>query len=204
MCIQSFQITGVLFNGNKPQAPRKLDRRFAANPTWNSYKGSDGRWFALGMSNDSFWPAICRVLEKPEWLTDERFKDLRARQANNVEFIRILDDLFAGQPAAHWIKLFTDVNLLATPVNQYHDLRHDPQTKANGYIIEVEREDGAPPIEMVGPPVYFSKTPARVRRLAPEFDQHTEEVLLEAGCTWEEIEQLRRDGVIGARATAPA
>jgi crotonobetainyl-CoA:carnitine CoA-transferase CaiB-like acyl-CoA transferase len=53
------------------------------------------------------------------------------------------------------------------------------------------------PLPIVAPPLQMSATPGTVRHAAPEFGQHTEEVLLEAGFTWEEIEALRTDGVIG-------
>ena len=48
---------------------------------------------------------------------------------------------------------------------------------------------GALPI--VAPGVNLSATPGEIRTAAPEFGQHTEEVLLEAGYSWEEIEGLR-------------
>ena len=52
---------------------------------------------------------------------------------------------------------------------------------------------------MVGLPVIFSKTPGRIKGLAPEFGEHTEEVLLEAGLGWGDIAELRAAGAIGPR-----
>jgi formyl-CoA transferase len=52
---------------------------------------------------------------------------------------------------------------------------------------------------MVATPVQLSRTPARIRGLAPELGQHTEEVLIEAGYTWEEIDALRSEGAIGPK-----
>ena len=43
----------------------------------------------------------------------------------------------------------------------------------------------------------FSKTPGKITGLGPEFGQHTEEVLLEAGYDWNDIEKLRETGAIG-------
>jgi crotonobetainyl-CoA:carnitine CoA-transferase CaiB-like acyl-CoA transferase len=51
-------------------------------------------------------------------------------------------------------------------------------------------------IKAVGMPIKFHKSPARLRLPAPEFGQHTEEILLEKGYDWEEIIQLRDEGVI--------
>jgi len=45
-------------------------------------------------------------------------------------------------------------------------------------------------------PLNLSKTPATIREPAPEFGQHTEEILLEAGFEWEEIEKFKEEGVI--------
>ena len=42
----------------------------------------------------------------------------------------------------------------------------------------------------------MSETPGRVQGPAPELGQHTEEVLLEAGYTWGEIERLKDAGAI--------
>ena len=84
-------------------------------------------------------------------------------------------------------------------MNDYEGVAKDPQVLINNYITEVERGDGEPPLKMVGLPVIFSKTPGRIRGLGPEFGQHTEEVLLEAGLNWDELTELREAGVIGPR-----
>jgi len=42
----------------------------------------------------------------------------------------------------------------------------------------------------------FGDTPCSIRREAPEFGQHTEEILLEMGYTWDDIIQLKDEDVI--------
>jgi crotonobetainyl-CoA:carnitine CoA-transferase CaiB-like acyl-CoA transferase len=50
---------------------------------------------------------------------------------------------------------------------------------------------------MPGFPIFLSETPAEPRGPAPEFGQHTEEVLQEwLGYGWQRIEELRQKGVI--------
>ncbi len=194
LCIQSFNITGSLFNAN-----RVMDRRTRAglSPTWNVYRGSDGKHFVIGMNQQRYWPGICKIIEKPEWLAEEPYGSVRARQEHREELFAAFDAAFATKTADEWVKLFSDADLLAARVNDYAEVAADPQNLENGYITEVENPEG-PPVKMVGLPVILSKTPGRVRSLAPEFGQHTEEVMLEAGYTWEQIEALRSKGAIGA------
>ena len=45
-------------------------------------------------------------------------------------------------------------------------------------------------------PVKFSATENGARGPAPETGQHTEEVLLECGYSWDEIEGMKGEGVI--------
>jgi crotonobetainyl-CoA:carnitine CoA-transferase CaiB-like acyl-CoA transferase len=50
--------------------------------------------------------------------------------------------------------------------------------------------------KIVNSPVKFSRTPARVASLAPELGQHTEEILLELGYTWDDMARLKDEGAI--------
>ena len=47
---------------------------------------------------------------------------------------------------------------------------------------------------VVGSPIRLSDTPTVPGVVAPILGEHTEEVLLEVGFGWDEIEQLRADG----------
>ena len=132
-------------------------------------------------------------------MEDERFAHYRDRVGERApELIAIFDEAFARRPADEWVRVLNERGVFATPVQDYEDLSRDPQVVANGYIAEVPRAGGEP-VRMVSTPVQLSKTPAHIRGLAPELGQHTEEVLLEAGYTWEEIDALRSEGVIGPR-----
>jgi crotonobetainyl-CoA:carnitine CoA-transferase CaiB-like acyl-CoA transferase len=72
----------------------------------------------------------------------------------------------------------------------------DPQAKANDFFVPFDHPTHGP-IDMVASPVKLSKTPATIRTPAPEFGEHTEEVLLEWGYTWKDIGKFKKDGAIG-------
>ena len=51
-------------------------------------------------------------------------------------------------------------------------------------------------VRVVASPVDFDETPWALRGPAPEFGQHTEEVLLELGYDWDGIISLKDRGLI--------
>jgi len=72
---------------------------------------------------------------------------------------------------------------------------NDPQALANNFYVEVEHPD-AGNIRLLTTPVQFSRNPASLRTTCPELGQHNEEILLELGYTWDDIAQLKEQGVI--------
>ena len=170
MALQSFNITSYLFSGDVPQRYPRAGH----TPFWNVYRGSDDRCFAIGMLLNRGWPQICEVIDRPELEHDERFASYRSRVGDHAqELMAILDEVFAERPADEWVEALNERGVYCARVQDYEEIAKDPQVVANGYIVEVERS-GAEPVRMVA-------TPGRIRSLAPELGQHTEEVLLEAG-----------------------
>jgi crotonobetainyl-CoA:carnitine CoA-transferase CaiB-like acyl-CoA transferase len=72
-------------------------------------------------------------------------------------------------------------------------MHDDPQAVANGMVTDVEYAGGA--LSLVSPPVMFDSEPARATR-APEFGEHTDEVLTAAGYPAEVITKMRESGIV--------
>jgi crotonobetainyl-CoA:carnitine CoA-transferase CaiB-like acyl-CoA transferase len=181
------------------EMPREVPREKAPNPLWNHYLCGDGRWLALAyIQPDRNWPDLCRALGIEQLRDDPRFSDQNARGENCAELIQILDKIFAQRPRDEWMKILreTSKDLIFTPLNTITDVTQDPQALANEYIIEFDH-----PVfgttKMLGIPIRLSETPGSIRREAPEFGQHTEEVLIDIlGMNWEEIGRLKDEEVI--------
>lgn len=171
------------------------DREHAVNPLINCYRAADGRWFwLLCLQADRHWPDLCRAIDCPNLLSDERFADINVRREHGPELVKELDQIFATKTLAQWGEIFDRENVWWAPVNTLNDLVADPVAQEAGVFQQVEGPSGA--VTFVATPADFQGLPVQPRGLSPELGQHTEEVLLELGYEWEQISRLRDRGVI--------
>jgi len=175
-------------------------RKRTKNPLTNHYRCADGKWLLFSeIQADRFWPEFCRALGLDALIDDPKFATaMGGRRDNADELIDILDRTLATRPRDEWIRHFDEQRapFSYAPVNDYADVINDPQVLANDYVIEFDHP-AAGPVKLAGYPIRFSDTPAHIAREAPEFGQHTEEVLQElCGLSWEEIAALRDEGIV--------
>jgi crotonobetainyl-CoA:carnitine CoA-transferase CaiB-like acyl-CoA transferase len=176
----------------------RMPRKYANNPLWNHYRCADDKWICLGMLQpDRYWADFCRALGRPELADDERFANLRVRAANAGAAVEILDEVFASKPRDQWIRILrAGGDFIFTVVNSVDELPDDPQVRANRYITDFDHPQFGR-TQVVGMPVRLSVTPGSVRLPAPEFGQHTEEILTGLlGYSWEQVAALKDQEVI--------
>ncbi len=193
IALEAIHVQDQLVRGHVDE---RRDRAKAANPLATYYECADGKWIILSMYQaDRYWPILCRVMDIPELEQDARFCDILMRGKNSEELIAILDRIFASRPRAEWSQLFRENDLIYAPIQNISELVSDPQVLANDYTIEFDHSAWGR-IRVPGFPYRFSAMPLVLTTQAPEFGQHTEEILLEMDCTWDEITKLKDEEVI--------
>lgn len=176
--------------------PRR-SRSKPPNPLINNYECSDGKWINLiHMQPDRYWSTLCKALGIEELEEDPRFKDMEVRGKHTEELVSILDKHFISKSSDEWFKIFRETGeLIYGPVQTISEVINDPQVLANDYIVDFDDPVWGPG-KVVGFPCQFSETPPSIERRAPEFGEHTEEILLELGYSWGEILSLKDQQVI--------
>ncbi len=136
-------------------------RETMGNPVMNNYAAGDGRRFwIVGLEVDRHWPALCRVVGRPDWLTDPRYANARSRAANAVQLIAALDEIFATKTLDEWAELFAEEpDFFWSPINGLEDIVADEQFHAAGGIVDVPEEDSVVP--MVATPRISTELPGR-------------------------------------------
>jgi crotonobetainyl-CoA:carnitine CoA-transferase CaiB-like acyl-CoA transferase len=155
---------------------------------------ADG-WIAIvgvaGALRDRFYETIGR----PDLI--ERFGGLLYFDDDKAALWPILDEVFATKTTAEWCELLGAAGLRFAPVRDHAEVARDPGVRINGYIESVEDPDApGSTVDAVRTPVRFSEGASTQPVRLPELGQHTEEVLLEAGYTWDDIASLSEAGAI--------
>jgi crotonobetainyl-CoA:carnitine CoA-transferase CaiB-like acyl-CoA transferase len=187
-------ILNAQFEG--PNPPQITITRAQRNPLTGSYRTSDGRFISLAVVNaDVYWKEFCAVIGRPDLVYDERFSNMEIREQYGEECVALLDEVFGSRTFEYWCQAFAGFSGAWAPVQKPYDLRHDEQARLNGFFTEIETPNQ--PLEVVSSPVTFDDYggPRRASP-APEVGEHTEKILLELGHSWEDITQLKEEGVI--------
>jgi crotonobetainyl-CoA:carnitine CoA-transferase CaiB-like acyl-CoA transferase len=163
--------------------------------TYTHYRCSDGGYIAIAANTQPMWERLCDALERPDLRSDPRFADPWGRDRNVMELVGIFQEEFARRPVAEWEERLVAHDVPNAPVLDYAGVAAHPQYAANEYLVEIDHPNLGR-MRVPGPGIHMSETPAGVQGGGPELGQHTEEVLLEAGYSWEEIERLKDAGAI--------
>jgi crotonobetainyl-CoA:carnitine CoA-transferase CaiB-like acyl-CoA transferase len=163
--------------------------------TGNTYRTADGRFIILSMLGDhqDEWEDMVEHLGRPDLKADPRFLTSADRMQHTAEAVAIFDEVFASRTLAEWKQALVTTKGVWSPVQHPEEIFDDPQTVANGFLRPVDYATG--PVRLPIPPVLFDEEGGDPPP-APDFGQHTDEVLTELGRSAEDIAGLRARGVV--------
>ncbi len=192
----ALSVSNALMTGEAPPGiPMDGAREAQFNPLIGNFRTADGRWVNLTMLQAGrYWPDVCRHLDIPELIDDERFNSAEKLMTRAPEAGQLVADAIASKPYAFWLERLQTLEGQWAPNNNALEVGHDPQVRANGYIVPVRDADGRER-ELVASPVQFdAESPALSR--APQFAEHTDDLLRELGRSDDEIMELKIAGAI--------
>jgi crotonobetainyl-CoA:carnitine CoA-transferase CaiB-like acyl-CoA transferase len=156
------------------------------------------RHITAGAVSDAEWQGMCRALQRPDLIADERFNSVAARSNNVVERRAIMSAELAKWPSVEILGRLRAENVPCAPVLSRVELLDDEQVVING-IIQVHDDVVLGPVRQPRPAARFSITPAAVRRLAPYLGADNREIMTELGYSANDIDRLTTAGVLHAK-----
>ena len=177
--------------------PEAVSPRHGAtrNPLSGTYKTSDDRWMMLTMLQPGrYWVEFCETIDRPELITDPRFDTVDKLMANAPHAAEVIAEALRSRPFAEWIKVFEGMSGQWAAVQDAWEVSQDKSLRANGLIAKLVDHEGQER-ELVTSPVQFDETPQQLTR-APQFAEHTDEILTELGISVEDALELKIAGAV--------
>jgi len=180
---QYFALHALASCGQVP--PRGTDLLTGGVPCYQTYATRDGRHMAVGALEPKFWRALCEAIALPD-LIQQQFATGEKGAAVRAE----LSACFGEHTQAEWVEKLHGVDCCVTPVLTLAEAMVHPQFTSRDMVLGETPQD-----RQFGPAVRFSEADFPAPRAAPRQGEHSEEILLAAGFSAEEIASLTREEV---------
>src|SRR4029077_9195510 len=90
------------------------------------YETGDG-YMTVAALTDRQWAGLARVVGRPEWLEDERFKTPALRQENIEARLELTQQALLVRPAKNWLEALTAAGVPCGPVLTRNQVIRHPQ-----------------------------------------------------------------------------
>jgi crotonobetainyl-CoA:carnitine CoA-transferase CaiB-like acyl-CoA transferase len=174
--------------------PGRMGNQHPNITPYETFPTADGE-IAVAVGSERQWARFCAAIGRPTLADDPRFTDNAARLAHRTELRAILGADFAAQPSADWLARLAGADVPCGPINDLAAVFSDPQVIARRMVETVEHPTIGP-LRVTGVPFKLAATPGSVRTPPPLLGEHSAEVLDWIGYLPEEVERLRREGVV--------
>lgn len=178
--------------GKSPEPIGNVHRSIAP---FASFTTADGQ-VNVCAGNDELWRRFCEVIGMPEYVSDPRFADNKARVANFGELRPLINERMIARNTAEWTAALDAVKVPCGPIMDMEQVVNDPHIQSRDMIVALTHPV-AGELLVPGVPIKFSESPASIKCAAPELGEHNMEIYTELlGLNESEIDELKRQGTI--------
>ena len=191
VALSVWEATQYFSRGEIPQALGSAHRMSAP---YQAIRCADG-YITLGAANDRLFERLADLLEHPEWKRDERFVTDSQRVQNREVLAAEIEEVTLEKTRSYWLEQLVGQDIPCGPINNYGEVMNEPQVRAREMVVETTHPTMGS-MSTLGSPIKLSETPLTPGRPAPMLGQHTDVILAECGYKSDEIDRLRKAGVV--------
>ena len=177
--------------------PKAVGCRHATETPFQSFKASDKHFVLAAIAGEAMFQRLCNAIGHPEIAQDSRFNTINARHEHVEELGAALQNVFQTKTANEWIELLDKNSIPVSPIQNLEDICHDPQVLERNMLLNTTTK-GLEDIKIPACPIKMSSLPQdnTYRVGAPALGQNTNEILINLGIDPDQIELLKKEGVI--------
>jgi crotonobetainyl-CoA:carnitine CoA-transferase CaiB-like acyl-CoA transferase len=166
--------------------------------TWGIYdifKTREGGEIFIGITSDKQWKAFGEAFSRPDLGNDPRVQTNNDRILQRDWLIPELKKVFESKSKEEIIRICEKAGIPFAPIAHPEDLFEDPQLNAGGGLVEVPLPQGGR-TKLPRIPVRVGSHEFGLRSNAPAVGEGTREILKSIKLSDEEIEQLKKEGIL--------
>ena len=161
----------------------------------NAYRCGDGQYVLIAGNGDSIFKRLMALIGRPDLGGDPGLAQNDGRAKRSAELDAAINAWTATLSLDEVLKGLIKAEVTSGTIYTAKDIAEDPHYQARGVIESVESADGLR-VQVPGIIPKLSQNPGAIRYRAPTLGEHTDEVMKAAGLTVEQIDILRKSGVI--------
>jgi formyl-CoA transferase len=171
------------------------NRHWGACPT-NVYPARDGEILIFCLT-EAHWRTLAKLMDHEELIADPRCKNHGARLKIADELDAMVSEWTSVQARDAMIEGLIEAGIPCAPVRTVEEVIADPETAQRRMLIDSDYPTRGR-IRVAGSPIKLSAASDgdRPMRRPPELGEHNAEVLGSIGIGVDELERLKRDGVV--------
>jgi crotonobetainyl-CoA:carnitine CoA-transferase CaiB-like acyl-CoA transferase len=181
-------------NGRQPARQGNRDPWLAPHNCFRC-AGQD-EWVTIACGTDQEWQALCRAMDQPDLLTDERFRTAADRKAHEDALEDRLTAWTSQRDKWDITQRLQTAGVAAFPSMKSQDIDQDPHLMARGFFTRLAHPEVGRQTH-TGTPWLLSHAPNGVRAPAPVLGQHTDQVMRDIlGYSDQEIARLKEERIL--------
>lgn len=133
----------------------------------------EDKWVTVTVRSDGEWQSLCEIMQRPEWLSDDRFATTKSRIENHDILDSLIEEWTKDRTNHEVMHLLQSCGIPAGAVLDVSELAGDMHLQKRNYFMKEESGSGR---MFMGMPFRLSKADARVVSHGPELGRDNEYV----------------------------
>lgn len=190
--ISSYQAINHFLSG---KIPRRMGNAHSNMVPYQVFRCKEGD-VIVAVGNDGQYRALCKLIERDDLATDERYATPGQRNRNRDTLIPEIAQAMLARTMQEWVALMEAANVPCGPIYNMQQMFEDPHVQHRGMRLSLPHSAGVQ-APAVASPIRLSDTPIQYGRSAPLLGEHTDSVLAQRlGLAPARIAELRARGAI--------
>jgi formyl-CoA transferase len=155
---------------------------------------TDPNAYIYFITQAAVWEPICKIIGKPEWITDPNYAKPDARLPRLKEIFGAIEAWTQTKDKFEAMTILNEYDIPCGPILSMEEIAAEPSLRTTGTVVEVDHPTRGKYLS-VGNPIKMSDSASEVVR-SPLLGEHTDQILAELGYPADQIAAMRAEKVI--------